>query len=89
MLAVGEEGREHIALLNMIGRGAYALLSMNHTVPLLELILLEDITFGVFPKAGWSVNFAYNFWAEASVGDILNIITQCLEVRIGAPYTTP
>ncbi|KAI0707962.1 hypothetical protein C8Q76DRAFT_628598, partial [Earliella scabrosa] len=61
---------------------AYALLSMNHALPLLELIVLEDITFGVFPKAAWSVNFAYNFWAEASVGDILNILTQCLEALV-------
>ena len=80
VMAIGSEGREHIDLLKIIAQDSLSFLSMNHTLPLLGLIELEDITFGVFPKAAFPVSLCYNFWAKASVGDVLDIIVQCLEV---------
>ena len=53
---------------------------MNHALPLLDLIELDDIVFGVFPKVGASVDLAYNRWAKPCVADVLDIIVQCLEV---------
>ncbi|KAI0707969.1 kinase-like domain-containing protein [Earliella scabrosa] len=82
VLAIGSEGREHIDLLDVVARGPMSLISMNHTLPLLELIELDDIVFGVFPKVGASVNWAYDHWATPSSGDILDIITQCLEALV-------
>ena len=80
VLAIGSEGQEHLELLKQIAKGTMSLLNMNHTLPLLELIELDDIVFGVFPKVGASVNLAYNRWTKPSVADILDIIVQCLEV---------
>ncbi|RPD56366.1 hypothetical protein L226DRAFT_573966 [Lentinus tigrinus ALCF2SS1-7] len=82
VLAIGEDGKEHVELLDMIARGPDSLLAINHSLPLLEIIELEDITFGIFPKAGWSLYLAYNFWAKSSVGDILHLFLQCLEALV-------
>ena len=86
VLAVGEEGREHVELLKAFTTGPYGLISSNHVLPLLDLIVLDDITFAVFPKVGGSCSELYNAWARSSVGDILDMIAQCLEVRVSFPY---
>ncbi|PIL24527.1 hypothetical protein GSI_14283 [Ganoderma sinense ZZ0214-1] len=82
VLAIGEEGREHVDLLKAFGRGTYGLINANHTLPLLDLIELDDITFAVFPKVANSCSELYNSWAETSVGDILDMIVQCLEALV-------
>ncbi|KAI0766325.1 hypothetical protein BD413DRAFT_615127 [Trametes elegans] len=79
VLAIGEKGRETIELLQTISRGPYSLVTWNHAIPLLELIDFEDITFGVFPRVGSRLVEAYGIWAENSVGDIVDMIMQCLE----------
>ena len=43
-------------------------------------IAFGDVVFGVFPKVGYSVRGAYGYWAENSVGDVLDMILQTLEV---------
>ena len=43
-------------------------------------LAIEDVTFGVFPKVGYPLYYAYGFWARNSVGDILDMIMQALEV---------
>lgn len=80
VLAIGESGREHVDILNDLARGPFSLVTYNHVIPLLELLHFEDITFGVFPKIGGDVRDAYGYWAENSVGDILDMLLQCLEV---------
>ena len=42
--------------------------------------LFEDIIFGIFPKVGWEVKSAFGFWAKNSVGDIIEMLMQMLEV---------
>ena len=80
VLSVGPDGGEHVELLKIISRGPLPLVHSCHTLPILDLIELEDVTFGVFPKAAGSVSDAYDSWAKPTVGDILDIIVQCLEV---------
>ncbi|PIL28175.1 hypothetical protein GSI_09712 [Ganoderma sinense ZZ0214-1] len=82
VLSIGEEGREHVDFLKTFARGPYSLISANHTLPLLDLIELEDITFAVFPKVGKSCMDVYGTWAQPSVGDILDMIAQCLEALV-------
>nr|VWP02356.1 N/A [Ganoderma boninense] len=79
VLAIGEEGKAHLEILDMLARGPYSLITANHTLPLLELIVLDDITFGVFPKVGYSCSEMYGGWAKSSVRDVLEMIIQCLE----------
>ena len=82
VLAIGEDGKEHVDLLNTLARGSSSLFSSNHALPLLEVIEFDDITFGVFPKVSYSCSDVYGSWAQSSVGDILEVIAQCLEVRV-------
>ena len=82
VLAIVGDGKEHVDLLNTLARGSSSLFSSNHALPLLEVIELDDITFGVFPKVSYSCSDVYGSWAQSSVGDILEVIAQCLEVRV-------
>ena len=52
----------------------------NHAIPLFELIDFEDITFGIFPKIGHGLREAYKLWAKNSVGDVVEMVLQCIEV---------
>ncbi|KAJ3008173.1 hypothetical protein NUW54_g3256 [Trametes sanguinea] len=79
VIAIGKAGRRHVDILKIAGRGPYSLVTYNHTIPLLDLIDFEDITFGVFPKIGDTLVDAYGGWAENSLGDVLDMILQCLE----------
>ncbi len=81
MLKIGEEGQQHLDLLRYLARAPPALFSNNHTLPLLREIRFEDITFGVFPRVGQGMTDAYRFWAKNSVGDLIEMILQMLEVR--------
>ena len=42
----------------------------------------EDIVFGIFPKVGAEVLDAFGFWANNSVGDIVDMLMQMLEVSL-------
>ena len=40
----------------------------------------EDIVFGIFPKVGGEMTYAFRFWPDNSVGDIIDMLMQMLEV---------
>ena len=40
----------------------------------------EDIIFGIFPQVGSGISYAYGCWAKNSVGDIIEMLLQMLEV---------
>ena len=42
----------------------------------------EDIIFGIFPKVGAAMFYAYGYWANNSVGDIMDMLMQMLEVGL-------
>ena len=75
--------------MKFVSQGTFSFLHTCHTLPLLDLVHLEDITFGVFPKAAFSAIYAYHkdLVRGVSVHDVLNIIVQCLEVS-GSQLTT-
>ncbi|KAI9069070.1 hypothetical protein FKP32DRAFT_91347 [Trametes sanguinea] len=79
VLAVGERGKSHVHILQTIAQGSLAFYSSNHTIPLFDTIHFEDITFGIFPKVGFRVADAYGSWAQNSVGDVIDMLRQCLE----------
>ncbi|KAF8809792.1 hypothetical protein BYT27DRAFT_7135952 [Phlegmacium glaucopus] len=82
VIALGNEGHEHLKILRRIATGKDSLLSTNHALPMLAEFHLEDITFGIFPKVGGAVWQAYDYWAQNSVGDILEMIMQMLEALV-------
>lgn len=80
VLCVGSEGHDHLEVLKYMSRGATSQATSNHAVPLFELLDLEDITFGIFPRIGCTMAYAYRFGTENSVGDVIDMVLQCLEV---------
>ncbi|CAL1711519.1 unnamed protein product [Somion occarium] len=79
VIAIQNEGQQHLALLRKIAAGPLSLISSNHCLPMFREIFFEDIVLGVFPKAGGCVDEAFGAWAENSVGDVLDMILQTLE----------
>ena len=77
---MGDHGRRHIDILRKLARGTRSLLSDNHVVPLWREVDYEDITFIVSPYVAHSLVDCYALWARNSVGDIVDMILQALEV---------
>ena len=42
----------------------------------------EDIIFGIFPKVGAEMSYAFDYWPKNSVGDIIDMLLQMLEVSL-------
>lgn len=80
VVKIGKQGQQHLQILRKLARGDQALFSNNHALPMFEELSIDDVTFGVFPKAGYPLVYAYGLWAKNSVGDVLDMIMQALEV---------
>lgn len=80
VLVVKTEGRTHKNIISTLSEPRLALAN-NHVLPLLETFALDDIICGIFPLAGGSMRDAYNSWTRNSVGDIVNMVAQALEVH--------
>ena len=57
------------------------MLSTNHALPMFMEFHLEDIVFGIFPMVGGEMSYAFGFWPNNSVGDIIDMLLQMLEVN--------
>lgn len=79
-MAIRDEGHDYLSIIRKTSTGPLALLSNNHCLPLFWEFALEDIVFGVFPKTGGCVDESWDCWPKNSVGDILDMMLQILEV---------
>ncbi|KAI0647600.1 kinase-like domain-containing protein [Trametes meyenii] len=79
VICVGSEGKNHLEVLKCMSRGLCSQATPNHALPLIELFQLEDVVLGVFPRVGHTLLGLYDSWAENSVGDVVDVIMQCLE----------
>jgi hypothetical protein len=52
LIAKGQDGLNHLEALRRLAMGTAGSRGDNHTVPVLRLISLEDMTFAVFPLMG-------------------------------------
>ena len=80
VIVIGKKGHDHLKILRTIATGENSLFSNNHTLPMFAEFQFEDIIFGIFPKVGGDVLYAYDYWAKNSVGDIIEMLMQMLEV---------
>jgi hypothetical protein len=80
VIAIGHEGRNHLKILRKIAKGKSALHSNNHALPMFQELVFEDIVFGIFPKVGARVFDMVGRWAKNSVGDVLEMVMQMVEV---------
>ena len=46
----------------------------------------EDIVFGIFPLVGAEMTYLFDFWPNNSVGDIMDILLQMLEVSFALAW---
>ena len=84
VIVIGNEGHEHLKILRKIATGEHSLYSTNHALPMFSEFQFEDIVFGFFPKVAGTLGDAYKSWPKNSVGDIVDMITQMLEVCVTA-----
>lgn len=80
IICVGDQGKEHLDILRQISQGELALLSSNHALPMFRELTIDDMIFGVFPRVGERMGDCYEGWPKNSIGDILDMILQALEV---------
>ena len=80
MIVLADEGKDHLSIVRRLGTAPTSYYSNNHSLPLVREVVFEDLIFGLFPLCGRSCDALYGSWAKNSVGDILNIILQSLEV---------
>ena len=80
VIVIRNEGHEHLKILRTIATGENSLLSTNHTLPMFREFQFEDIVFGIFPLVGARMSRAFGFWPKNSVGDIIDMLMQMLEV---------
>ena len=79
-IRLGEEGRKHLEILKRVSTGPQALLCNNHCLPMFDTIGFEDVTFGLFPLAGGTMDDAFGSWPKNSAGDVIDMVLQALEV---------
>ncbi|KAL1673095.1 hypothetical protein EV122DRAFT_294430 [Schizophyllum commune] len=79
VVAVHDEGREQLRIWRKLATAPHALMCENHTLPLLQDINLEHVTFAAFPYVAQPMERIYGGWAKNSVGDILDAVMQALE----------
>ncbi|KAI9069067.1 kinase-like protein [Trametes sanguinea] len=79
VIVIKDDGKRHLEILRKIAQGMPSLLTTNHVAPLWREVRLEDIVFGVFPFMGASVQWCCEPWLMNSVGDVVDMILQCLE----------
>ncbi|OSD08292.1 hypothetical protein PYCCODRAFT_1472944 [Trametes coccinea BRFM310] len=79
VIVIKNDGKQHLDILRKIAQGMPSLLTTNHVSPLWREVHLDDIVFGVFPFIGASVQWCCEPWLMNSVGDIIDMILQCLE----------
>jgi hypothetical protein len=85
VIVIKSEGHDHLKILKRLAVGENSLLSNNHTLPMIAELQFEDIILGVFPKVGAGLRNAYGSWTKNSVGDIIDMVMQMLEVSFRVP----
>jgi hypothetical protein len=82
VIVLGNEGHDHLKILRTIATGENSLLSNNHALPMFMEFQFEDIVFGIFPLVGAEMSILFGYWPYNSVGDIIGILLQMLEVSL-------
>lgn len=80
IIKIRDEDQEQLNILRKLATSPNALRSSNHTLPMIDEVQIGHLVFGVFPFVGATMTDAWDHWPENSVGDILDMFIQALEV---------
>jgi len=75
LISKGEQGLEELDVQQRVATGSLAFRGENHCLPMLQQLILEDMTFGVFPAMCEGFNFP---WYHA-ISEVFDAIIQLLE----------
>jgi hypothetical protein len=79
LITKGGKGLKELNVLQHVATGHWAFLDDNHCLPMLQTLILEDMTFSGFPfmNTGFTHSLYYN------VGEVFNMVLQILQVWNG------
>jgi hypothetical protein len=81
LIVMHDRGRDHLGVLRRLATGPQSMLVQHHILPMLQELTYGDMIFGVFPRIAVSMDRSICSWPKNSVEDILDMITQALDVR--------
>lgn len=84
IVKIRDEDQAHLDILRKLATSPNALRSANHTLPMIDEVHVGPLVFCVFPFAGGTMREAWDTWPRNSVGDVLNMFLQALEVSVCA-----
>ena len=82
IIKIRDEDQTHVNILRKLATSPTALLSSNHILPMIDEITVGHVVFSVFPFVATSLRYAWGIWAANSVGDVLDMFIQALEVSV-------
>ena len=82
IVKIRDEDQIHLDILRKLATSPHALLSSNHTLPMIDELHIGPLVFAVFPFVGATMSDAWDRWPRNSVGDIMDMLMQALEVGI-------
>ena len=84
VVAVGKDGKNYLEALRRLATSPTTLFSDNGVLPMLQEIQWFDITFCLFPLSGVNLSEVFGasaHWNKNSVGDLMDMLLQALEVN--------
>jgi len=81
LIVAGGQGHDHHRILKKIATAPEVLRHDSHVLPMLQELVYQDLVFAIFPKVSVGMDESICCWPKNSVGDILDMIMQALEVR--------
>lgn len=84
VVVIGNDGKNYLEALHRLATSPSTLFSDSGVLPMLQEIQWLDITFCLFPLSGVNLSEVFGdcaYWNKNSVGDLMDIMLQALEVR--------
>lgn len=83
IIKIRDEDQGHLNILRKLATSPNALRSSNHTLPMIDEVQIGHLIFAVFPFVGARMAEAWDRWPRNSVGDVMDMFIQVLEVGNG------
>ncbi|KAF8901325.1 hypothetical protein CPB84DRAFT_968469 [Gymnopilus junonius] len=79
IITAGGQGHDHLRILKRLSSSPDIFRGTNHVLPMVDQIIFEDITIGLFPRLSCNIQEIGFPYRQTSIEDILYIVLQALE----------